>query len=64
MQKFTRQIGFKRDHSQGMPEHIMHIVGDALAFADHFKFGLGFVGVFTHLDQVGERHNPDHGGAQ
>ena len=47
MQKFTRQIGLKRDHGQRMPEHVMHIAGDALAFADHVKFGLGFIGVFT-----------------
>ena len=60
MQKFTRQIGLKRDHGQRMPEHVMYIAGDALALADHVKLGLGFVGVFTQLDQVGEPHNPDH----
>ena len=50
MQKFTRQIGLKRDHGQRMPEHVMYIAGDALALADHIKFRLGFVGVFTQLD--------------
>jgi len=50
MQKFTRQISLKCDHGQRMPEHVMYIAGDALALADHIKFRLGFVGVFTQLD--------------